>query len=73
MSGNNRFFLLSAVLLLVLFIAFLTAGEPEGPQMHFAEERHDFGQVEGDTLLTHVFTFENTGEDTLRIYRVRSS
>jgi hypothetical protein len=73
MSGNNKTVFLFSVLLIFLLTLPLAAGEPEGPHMYFAEERHDFGQIEGDTLLTHVFKFENTGDDTLRIYRVRSS
>jgi hypothetical protein len=39
----------------------------------FEEEKYDFGEVGKDTLLTHVFKFENTGTDTLFIKGVRGS
>jgi hypothetical protein len=39
----------------------------------FEEEKYDFGDVSNDTLLTHVFKFENTGTDTLFIKGVRGS
>jgi len=39
----------------------------------FEEEQYDFGEVSNDTVLTHVFEFENTGTDTLFIRSVRGS
>jgi hypothetical protein len=39
----------------------------------FEEEKYDFGEVSNDTLLSHVFKFENTGTDTLFIKGVRGS
>ena len=39
----------------------------------FEEENFDFGEVSNDTVLTHVFKFENTGTDTLFIQSVRGS
>jgi hypothetical protein len=39
----------------------------------FEEDKFDFGEVSNDTLLTHIFKFENTGSDTLFIKKVRSS
>ena len=39
----------------------------------FEEETYDFGEVNNDTVLTHVFKFQNTGTDTLFIKGVRGS
>ena len=39
----------------------------------FEEETYDFGEVSNDTVLTHVFEFENSGTDTLFIRSVRGS
>jgi hypothetical protein len=39
----------------------------------FEEEKYDFGEVSNDSVLTHVFKFENTGTDTLFIKDVRGS
>ena len=39
----------------------------------FEEENYDFGEVNNDTVLTHVFKFQNTGTDTLFIKGVRGS
>ena len=39
----------------------------------FEEESYDFGEVSNDTVLTHVFEFENSGTDTLFIRSVRGS
>lgn len=39
----------------------------------FEEEEFDFGEVKGDTLLTHIFKFINPGTDTLFIKKIHSS
>jgi hypothetical protein len=39
----------------------------------FEEENYDFGEVSNDTVLTHIFKFQNTGTDTLFIKGVRGS
>jgi hypothetical protein len=39
----------------------------------FEEEKFDFGEVSNDTVLTHIFKFQNTGTDTLFIKGVRGS
>jgi hypothetical protein len=41
--------------------------------LEFEEEHYDFGEVSNDTVLTHVFKFENTGTDTLFIQSVKGS
>ena len=42
-------------------------------EISFAEVTHDFGSVSGDTTLIYRFVFRNPGQDTLRIYRLKSS
>ncbi len=39
----------------------------------FEEEEFDFGEVKGDSLLTHIFKFNNPGTDTLFIKSVKGS
>jgi hypothetical protein len=39
----------------------------------FDQDNYDFGEVSNDTVLTHVFKFENPGTDTLFIKSVRGS
>lgn len=43
-----------------------------GPKITFAESEFDFGEIEVGEVAEHVFTFENTGTDTLRISQVYS-
>ena len=45
----------------------------DGPRIEFSESKYDFGEVGQDKVLEHVFVFRNTGTDTLRIHRVKSS
>lgn len=42
-------------------------------RMEFQEETYNFGDVSGDSVLTHVFKFKNSGTDTLFIQGVRGS
>lgn len=64
-------FYILLILLLYSFVHYLSA-ETDGARLEFKEESFDFGLVSNDTLLQHVFEFKNTGNDTLRILRVRS-
>jgi hypothetical protein len=45
----------------------------EGPQLKFQEEKWDFGNVKEGQVKSHVFIFENTGDASLLIKRVRTS
>jgi len=45
----------------------------EGPHIQFNETKYDFGVVGQDKILEHIFTFRNTGTDTLRVHKVKSS
>jgi hypothetical protein len=51
------------------------AGDDEnsGPRMTFDEKDYDFGDIVSGEVAEHVYTFENTGTDTLRIATVYSS
>ncbi len=46
----------------------------DGPQavIKFAQIYHNFGSVGNDTTLTYRFVFRNAGDDTLRIFRLKS-
>lgn len=58
---------LPVVLLLALAAGPVHAGEPK---IVVKETTHDFGTVRQGWVLTHVFTFTNTGNDTLFIRKV---
>jgi hypothetical protein len=49
------------------------AASAEGPEAKFQEEKWDFGDVKEGQVLSHVFNFENTGDASLIIKRVRTS
>ncbi len=42
-----------------------------GPVMTFAEEKHDFGDINQGDKVKHTFTFENTGNEPLIISNVQ--
>ena len=71
--------LLSIILVIVVIIVFqgTLLAQNNAPTSDativFEEEKYDFGEVSNDTLLTHVFKFQNTGTDTLFIKGVRGS
>ncbi len=44
----------------------------EGPIIDFEYKLHDYGEVEKGDVISHSFTFKNTGTDTLEIREVRS-
>ncbi|GAB4316263.1 MAG: hypothetical protein Kow0059_08730 [Candidatus Sumerlaeia bacterium] len=45
---------------------------PTGPRIQFAETSHDFGTVYNDTVVSHIFKFTNTGDQTLLIENVKT-
>jgi len=66
----KRFFLISGIL--IIFSLSLSA--QKRASMRFSEISYDFGNVEAKAgALSHVFAFENTGNDTLLIQLVRVS
>jgi len=48
------------------------ASKPGGARLDIAEEGFNFGTVDSDTVLQHIFSFKNSGTDTLFIKRVSS-
>ena len=71
--------ILLPALVLVFFISGLHAQDSSKARpinkavITFTEVLHDFGSVNGDTTLTYRYVYRNTGQDTLRIYRLKSS
>lgn len=71
--------LISFILLVTVMIVFQgnllaqNTGPTSDVTLVFEEEKYDFGEVSNDTVLTHVFKFQNTGTDTLFIKGVRGS
>ncbi|MGB1076044.1 MAG: DUF1573 domain-containing protein [Flavobacteriales bacterium] len=51
------------------------ASEPAGPitTMEFAEYDHDFGTLDEGDVVTHVFTFTNTGDEPLLLGNCKGS
>jgi len=64
--------ILGLVLVLILCFGGFTSGKT-GPKIKFKEESFDFGKIKQGEVLTHVFVFQNAGEQTLEIKRVHSS
>ncbi len=63
------FFILTAA----LFLFADKKPQAKEARIEFAETKFDFGEVGQDKVLEHIFKFRNTGTDTLRIHRVKSS
>jgi hypothetical protein len=62
-------------LFVIIFLAISSSmllAEPT-PKIKFNHESWDFGRVNQGDILTHVFSFRNEGDATLRINRVRTS
>ena len=74
MSGIKIVILSFVFISLILFIQVCqdVPREP-GARLVFEEENYDFGEIEQGVLLTHTFSFENIGEDTLKISKVLTS
>ena len=63
---------LALILAFILFSAgSIFAGK--GPKIKFKEESKDFGKMKQGKVLTHIFVFENEGDETLTIKRVKTS
>lgn len=44
-----------------------------GPQISFMEESYDFGNLAINSKAYHRFSFINTGNDTLKIFRINDT
>ncbi|MBA7484729.1 Cell division coordinator CpoB [subsurface metagenome] len=58
---------------LPLFGATVIALASSGPSIYFPEDSWDFGEITPDELPTHIFTFENNGDEILIIKWVKVS
>ena len=61
------------ILVIGLFIVAEVSAQKElaeGPQITFAEESHDFGDIVQGTKVEHTFKFENTGTEPLILSNV---
>ncbi len=58
---------------LPLFGATAIALASSGPSIYFPEDSWDFGEITPDELPTHIFTFENSGDEILIIKWVKVS
>ena len=47
--------------------------QPSKSFLEFKEDVFDFGLLKSDSMVAHVFKFQNTGQDTIEIYNVGSS
>ena len=54
-------------LAILLFAAIV---ELSGPNIQFDSEKYDFGSIKEGTVVTHTFTFKNTGDQPLIINKV---
>jgi hypothetical protein len=65
------------LLFLTLFATGLIFAQDKAPaeksHLEFSEDSFNFGQLQTDSLVTHVFNFKNTGSDTIEIHNVGSS
>ncbi len=72
---RNLFFVYTVVIVIIGLINVSAQNKPDikGATIQFEEESHNFGKVSPDSIVYHVFDFKNTGDDTLKIFRVGSS
>lgn len=65
------------VLICAMVLFFVLSGSlsfaGDGPKIQFKEMKWDFGNKKQGEVLTHTFSFENVGDETLMIHRVRTS
>ncbi len=57
-------------LAILLFTAIV---ELSGPGMQFDSEKYDYGSIKEGTIVTHTFTFKNTGDQPLIINKISPS
>jgi len=57
----------------VLLVMLCSIAAAQGPRLDFEQNRWDFGRVKQGKILTHVFEFRNSGDQPLKITRVRST
>jgi hypothetical protein len=68
----TRYNILGLVLVFTLCLGSFASGEA-GAKIKFKEDSVDFGKIKQGEVMTHVFVFQNVGEEILKIKRVQSS
>jgi hypothetical protein len=69
-----KFSICFTFLYLFVTVSVLAANDDTtGPRMSFSDKSIDFGEIISGEVVEHVYRFENTGTDTLRIATVYSS
>ena len=70
-----KYLYITALLLCISLFGFqrTIAQNTEGPRIELIENSYDFGTIGRDSVVYHIFKFKNTGSDTLRIHKVKSS
>jgi len=67
----------TVVMIFAMVLVFVLSGTlcfaDKGPKIEFKELKWDFGNKKQGEVLTHKFRFENVGDETLVIHRVRTS
>lgn len=48
-------------------------GDQAGAKIEFVADSHDFGEIEEGSVVSHVFTFKNSGDAALEIKKVKGS
>lgn len=66
-------FLILAIQTLFLYGAVAIALASSGPSIYFPEDSWDFGEITPDELPTHIFKFENIGNELLTIKGIKVS
>ncbi|MEW6378285.1 MAG: DUF1573 domain-containing protein [bacterium] len=73
---KNRTLIVLSVLLIsfpIVLSVFCPAPAAAAPRIAFSNASFDFGQIYQNKAVTHVFTFQNTGDQALNIEQVKTS
>ncbi len=57
----------------IAILIFTAITELIGPSIQFDSEKYDFGSIKEGTIVTHTFTFKNSGDQPLIINKVSPS
>jgi len=70
-----KYLYITALVLCISLFGFqrTIAQNTEGPRIEFKQNSHDFGTIGRERPVFHFFPFKNTGADTLKIQKVKST
>ncbi|MDZ4757165.1 MAG: DUF1573 domain-containing protein [Bacteroidota bacterium] len=57
----------------IAILLFTAIVELSGPNIEFESEKYDFGSIKQGTIVTHTFSFKNSGDQPLIINKVSPS